>query len=193
MQQPQTVVQRNHRPHTVKGRPCLNQLALCPSQVSGNVRKLRESTSRPLNKEETCPFHFTIFLSKHDCKWYLANKRYESSSSSAVNIQYHYNHVRTSGNHLMAKKQDLSEDTLIYIRYCVDNHVATSSIRKLVEGAFKVCVPDSVIRSVREEAMRDICVSIQDDPRLMGPAQRLIAMFQSLENVSYLYVVHQSY
>jgi hypothetical protein len=90
----------------------------------------------------------------------------------------------------MPKRQDLNDEAVQYIRNCVNSHVATANIRSLVQGAFKITVPDSVIRSIRDEAVQSLCSSIEQDPRLLGPAQRLIAMFEAEPGITFLYVTH---
>jgi hypothetical protein len=187
MQQPCTLIQLEHRHHCVKGRR--RPLTSSQTQANSVERKNRECTTRPITKEDVCTFHFRIFL-WNDGNWYLSNTRYKNCSTSNADIAYHYNHLRTSGTHLQPKRLDLTDETIKYIRNCVNSHVATANIRSLVQGQFQITVPDSVIRSIRDEALQDLCSSIEQDPRLLGPAQRLISMFESDPDITFLYVTH---
>ena len=187
MQQPCTLIQLEHIHHCVKGRP--RPLTLSQTQGNHVERKNRECTNRPITKEDICTFHFIILLWKDD-RWCLSNTRYKISSTTYPEAALHYNHLRTCGSHLQPKRQDLNEQAVQYIRNCVNSHVATANIRSLVQGQFKITVPDSVIRSIRDEAVQYLCSSIEQDPRLLGPAQRLIAMFEAEPGITFLYVTH---
>ena len=88
MQQPFTIIQPYHLATSTKGhsRSSKNKLASQPLSENDTNRissrrfsrkhnqRNKESTTRPLNDDEKCPFHFVIFLAMDD-DWYLSTIR----------------------------------------------------------------------------------------------------------------------
>lgn len=136
-----------------------------------------------MTPETICPFHFVIFLFE-DEKWYLSNWRKEGHP----NPQFHYHHVRTA--HHFTSKRDLNQDVLGFITSLVQQQLSSRHIRMIILNRYHLHITDGTIRSIRDESISSLLHDKHLNPSMLGPAQRLIALFENNQQVSYIYVTH---
>ncbi|GFH57716.1 hypothetical protein CTEN210_14192 [Chaetoceros tenuissimus] len=196
LQQPMTIEGREHQPISKRhcSRSSHNTLSQCSmSQPRNEKRRIngqknKTSTSRSETTETTCKFAFTVFCDKksnhsdpNDALWYVsfANKPIQ-----------HTHHLPLDPEHLTAAKNDLTPEIQTFIKYNVQLNVPCHTIVGLVQKTYNLYVSHSTIRSFKEKELDDIFAKVKKIPHGQD-AERLLAMMESMDDISYVYVFHE--
>jgi len=147
--------------------------------VNSSIKRFKTSSKRALSHECRCPFKLRCFCSILDNCWYLA---YDTNSS------YHHKH-HFQLHHSVTKKKIFSREMLQFVKECNSADVDNSSIRSLIENKFNLNVTNDQIRKLRDQHMESLLDGASRSP-YGSSAQKLIAFFTSLSDVSFIYMMH---
>ena len=170
LQQSGTIVQQEHA--TSRKRP------------KNLDSKNRITTTRAISSTCACPFHFIIFLCTSDSRWYLSSKPYGQYPDSHL----HMNHLLT--HHLTLTKNNIAPNIKEFVLNCVAQNVSPSTVRIILRQHYNVNLENSTIRAIRNDHIHDLISGDGTDVSGMGAARRLIALYERIPSVSYMYVTH---
>ena len=197
LQATNTIVQREHSKRSVKGTSRSAHNVLASHDTKGATkpaagRKLnqinRVSSTKPALKEDCCKFGFTVTYFADQQKWYIMRPRAGQNSEDTL-CHTGRNHLPVEKDHIKAHKTDLKETTLERVRELIDSGVTCSGIVQQIRKESGRAVSLSTVQNMKTNEIDSLFEEVSKIPHGKA-ADRLIALFQSLSNTSYVYVKH---
>jgi len=145
-----------------------------------NVKKYRSTSKRACTSEEKCSFNLRIFLSQ-DNNWYL-------SIPQSNNCVIHKFHLRVGKEHQKTRLKDISKEINKFILE-LPLELSTSNVSQIIHKKFKKNLTVDQIRLMREKKLDDELAIFLEDPLMSSSAERLLAFFKTLNDVSYIYML----
>ena len=136
----------------------------------------------------TCAFGISIFCDAKSKNWYIGFPRNKQSG-------YHINHLKVDPKHVVTHRSELCLVTKQTIKNLIESGSSNSSIMDYLSLKFNITTSMSQISSFRNDMIIDI---IKDHPSFtsspyadnLSSVDRLIKLFESMKNVTYVYVKH---
>ena len=192
-------------PKSVKGksRSAYNEIANptieLPRDHDGTITSL-DNGRKPtqLNRSTTvCPMHndqckvqFIVFCNPTTKKWFLSAPKKSTDSF----IRCHHNHTKLLPSHICTPSKDIPQDV---IRFITDSLKTGTPIRTIIDVAknyLNITLSEEQIKKRQSDYIDDMIEELEGEDRSdiakMNAAQKLIRLFDSMDDVSYVYVKH---
>jgi len=184
-------VEKEHQSSSRKGRSRSATLQSVPNagnQSSSKVNKNRTATTRPASLEESCSFRLSIFCSAFDSKWYISEQFSKARSSSCCQ---HTNHLPVDSTHILThKSQLLNGKTKEQIYRLIESGRTNNTIVAAIKSEYGVTITNAQVEQFREDRVQAILKLTENEVLPRSAAERLMALFKNMSNVSYVYVKH---
>lgn len=176
-----SIVQPLHKRSSFKGSSSSKFLQNTKSTTTNNTSLRKTSTSKV-----GCSFTLRIQFDSKSKAWYIMRNKVQSS---VIAQSSHTNHFPIPTNLLLTKKHQLDTNVLEAISHQIKQGASTSAIAHSISAQFNVNVSSNLIIGQRDTIINDLIGNFKDYP--VGTAvDRLLKIFSSLHNVSYVYVTH---
>jgi len=192
IQQPGIQIQQAHGSKSSKGK----SRSSTKQRVSDNTnyeegstfarsnKRSKITTTRPMCKDEMCPFGIKIFCHSSDSKWYLSC----GTNRLRVSLQ-HIGHMPICSDHVSSRIRNLSSDLDEFIVNLFNAHVPPPTIVNLVKEQYKITLTEGDLYKYRDKVLHEL-LSVTSKTPYGTPVDKLIANFNKKSDVSFTYVLH---
>jgi len=153
----------------------------------------KATSVRPLTIDEACTFAFTVFCSAATNsygKWYLSRRSSPNSALNNSDCQFHMNHLPIPSDHLNRPRLgSITPAALAKIKNQLASGATIESIVLSMKQNDRIIITDSQIRKIKDDMIYDEIIKTGEKVSYSS-ASRLIQLFKSNEDVSYVYVKH---
>lgn len=158
------------------------------SDASSNPQ--RKTTSvRPTCATELCTFSFTAFCSAVpgcEGKWYIASSTKKKKKDTCF---MHINHLPINSVHLRQNVSAIPESLIEEIKLKVRSGVTPMAIVNEIQNKNQITISLQQVYKIKQEIVDDLIRNAGDKPSYSA-AERLIQVFKTYNDVSYIYVKH---
>ena len=102
----------------------------------------------------------------------------------------HCNHLPVSCKDIVSDKNSISTVVCEEVKLLIDSGASNNVIRNQIRSKFQTLLTSSLIREFRSDRIESLIEENNDGNVPKSSIDRLIRMFQSMKNVSYVYVKH---
>jgi len=185
-----TIEEKEHQSSSRKGKSRSSTLKLANNtkNVPMNKKNIRTSTKSPSSLEKACSFQIIIFCSSESGKWYIA--KHCSTWLQSRSSSYHTNHMPLNKTDMTVQKRLLDDSTIEKINILIGSGASNNSIVSAIKLEFNISITVGQVKRFREDRVNSILSLCKDDVIPKSAAERLIALFKQMKNVSYVYVKH---
>lgn len=179
---PGTLVEFGHQKskavhHVTSSSSC--STTLVKSRTQGDEKVNKTTSKRASDKINSCPFWICIFCDKSSGFWFLQD------TLSFI----HCNHIKIQPQHLPVKKYSITDEIKHDIVLCSSSYVPSSFITKMIHQKYDINISSQQIESIKKESLEELLQAAGVSPSGTN-AEKLINYFDSLQDVSFLYVLH---
>ena len=151
VQQPGTYIQQAHISKSVKGcssattkkRVADDSVIDTNSSFSRSSNRSKQSTPRPMSKDDICPFTIVIFCHSLDKNWYLSNVTKQNERQLC-----HRGHLRVCPEHLSSRLQHIPDDLTKFINNHLHERVPPSVIVRMVKATYNTTLTEGEFLSI---------------------------------------------
>lgn len=210
MQQVGTILHKDSQAPSRKGksRSSFNQLAHINNTQANNTnidppangrkpnQKNRSTSKLPIDEEHSCNVIFSVYCESVTKKWYLSlpHKSKSTCKEDTDTLVTHSNHLPNNPDHLPTTTNDLSEE----VQTVVSNHIqigtAIDTIANMVKQQFDINITHNQIKTMKKQQIENIIADFNgnhlSDVAKMSAAEKLIKLFETMSDVSFVYVKH---
>ena len=158
-------------------------------QSHPSVKIQRKTSSvRPMSSSEYCSFSFPVFCSSVEetyGKWFIA----ASIRKKKANHYMHTNHLPMSTVHLSQPLSVLPEQIIDVIKLKIRSGSAAMAIVSEIRELYHVTISLTQVYNLKHQVVEDMVRSAGEHPSFSA-AERLIQVFKTYKDVSYIYVKH---
>ena len=137
--------------------------------------------------EQSCSFRLSIFCSSLDSKWYISE---QFSKARSVSYCKHTNHLPVDSTHIPTHKSQLDEQTKEQIYRLIESGGSNNTIVAAIKSEYGVTITSTQVKQFREDRVQAILSLTENEVLPRSAAERLIGLFNSMTNVSFVYVKH---
>ena len=192
IQQPGTIIQQAHGSKSTKGhsRSSTNQRVSDNTKYdegscfSRSNKRSKITTTRPMCKDEMCPFGIKIFCHSSDSKWYLSCE----TNRLKVSLQ-HIGHMPVCSDHMSSRLRNVSNDLDEFIVKLFNASISPPVIVNLVMEQFKTTLTEGDLYKYRDKVLHQLLSDTSKTP-YGTPVDKLIQSFSKKSDVSFTYVLH---
>ena len=192
IQQPGTYIQQAHISKSVKGcssakskkRVADDSLIETNSSFSKSSNRSKQSTPRPITKNNSCPFSIVIFCHSKDQKWYLLH-----ATKKNQNQLCHKGHIPVCPQHLSSRLQHLPDDLTEFINNNLQERIAPAMIVRMVKTSYNTTLTKDDLFRHRDKLLYKMLDDTTSTP-YGTPIDKMINHFSQKEDVSFMYVMH---
>ena len=194
-----TLVQKEHQSSSIKGRSRSSTLQLAAiskddeqgkkparkyGRAEGQVNK--QQCKRRSCRDDACGFSFNIFCASNE-KWYIAGRVEKTASTT-----HHSNHLPLDAAHILTQKNDLTINMHGKINILLDSGATNSVIVSVMKKECNVTLSHDQIRSFKDERVKSLIANHPNEKVCRSSVDRLICLVKNMDNVSYIYVMHNT-
>ena len=183
LQATNTKVRKEHESSSTRGnsRSAKTKLAHSVNIENKKNQRRRMNSNLAADKISTCNFQLRIILSTNG-KWYL--KDVEKSRLC------HTNHIPVACTDIVTKKNSIKKEIRRDIDHLIESGASNNVIMNQVRSKFDLLLTYSLIRELRSDRIDAIFDVDNVEMRNKSSIDRLLRMFEAMNNVSYVYVKH---
>ena len=156
-----------------------------PGQVN------RYTTKRQAEKSDRCNVMFFVFCHKVSKRWYVSAPKKKSNMCSRCI----HNHVRLVSMHLTTPTKNIPPHVNEFIANAIKSGEANTSIQNIVCMLYNITLTDNQLKDRRKDYIDNMITLLEGENRndvsRMNAATKLIRLFQSMDDVSFVYVQHK--
>ena len=156
--------------------------------------KNRTSTKQALSKECLCSLSINLFCYINDKNWYVAiNNKCLPTATNAAPIYVHSNHLPIDPDHLVTRQNLLNNNVKTKILEYIDQGLSDTDICKVIQNDMKINITQSQVyhnRTKHVDTLIQDHVSQQKEYVTMSSVDKLLLLFKTIQNASYIYVQH---
>ena len=181
LQQKNTIIQLHHHSSSVCGRSRSSTLkrAHCDDQESNMVK-------RSNTKQCNCSFQISIMFDHGTSRWFLKAKK-----SKSPDLLFHFNHIYIDPKHLNISHSSISPQVKDKILSLIQCGTPIPNIIHIVKQQDNVNVEYQTIYNMRLKQIDALINSLSRSDPSGPPVNKLISLFESIPNVSFVYVLHR--
>ena len=176
-----TIKQTSHSASSIKNRSRNS----CFSRVNNSTNSFEDKCNRSSTKKCGCTFQLTAFFDDSSNRWFLKTKRPLNSSH-----MYHINHMFIDPKFLSMSKYQLPSAINEAIESLIQVDGNISTVIAHIKQRFNVNVNYGTVYSIRSKFI-DQLIHICNDKPYGSSVDKLITLFKSMNNVSFVYVIHR--
>ena len=205
LQQSDTIVMKDTMPSGVKdkSRSYYNTTANSTQEFAFNLDGTilsQENGRKPGQKNRThtvcpevnnrCNVQFKVFCDSKTKNWYLSAP---STKLESVGVCFH-NHFRVLSSHITTQTKVISDEVKGFITSSLKSGNSIRSIIDLCRDHFHITLSPRQVEEMRFDYIDNMIELLEgeekSDVAKMNAAQKLIRLFESMDDVSFVYVKH---
>ena len=185
-----TKLSKEHQSSSVRGRSRSATTSLAHANYNDSSKKKeimrrKRGSSLPQHNDDLCSLRLTICCSTISKRWFIKKPTSETQL-------HHCNHLPVSANDIIHNKASISTEVKKEIFDLIESGASNNVIVNIVQTKFNVRMSSALVRSFRTERIDQITQNVAFDATSQSSIDRLLNLFQSLENISYVYVKHNN-
>ena len=150
-----------------------------------NNTDISKKTNRSNTKKCVCNFQLTIMFDDITSKWFLRGRK-----KQCVDVCYHTNHVYIDPKHMSCPKHIMDKNVNDTIMTGIDAGIQTTNIILYVHEKHGKNIDYQTIHSMKMSKINKLIEECGLNPG-GSSVDQLIKIFTSMENVSFLYIIHR--
>ena len=176
-----TIKQAAHSASSIKNRSRNScYVRVDDSSNTSNKSKLNRSSTKRCG----CMFNITIFFDDISKRWYLKNKRGFKDS------MFHNNHIFIDPQHLCLHKSQIPSNIKETITSLVQIDGNINTVIEHIKQRYQINVDYNTIYNIRQNVIDGLMLNCTETP-YGSSVDKLISLFKSMNNVSFVYVIHR--